>query len=439
MTAAVQPGMGNVRPRRRIAVASAGSYWSGAAWGTLVVLSFVMVRIGEQLGPLRYVKPVLFSTAAILAIHVAYTSRTAWLAAWAKPQVQLMLVYIACIAASVPFSVWRGKSLGLLQITPWAFAVVLVCALTPPSRVVTDRIALLLPWIAAVYGILVVAAGEVVESTRITSAGSYDPNDLGVLFACMLVLSLGATLRGHVFSRVISAVAAVILLWVLLMTGSRGALLAIGAGMLTFVAAFRPRTQIVLVVVLIAVVPVAWRFAPPVMRQRAATLFALEDDYNATSNSGRVYLWKRGLTFAAKNPIVGVGAGGFEIQLGRDFEEQGTRGAWHTAHNTYVQVFAELGIPGGIALMSLLFVCASAAATTWRWTKPVHRPEYLASVVAYLTGIAFLSHAYSYLLFGMIGLSILFGADVLTMRKRSARAVTQRSTRMPNSLPIAPY
>lgn len=423
MTSAFQRIVLDVRRRGDRTRATRG-YWNGAAWGTLLVFSMVMLRIGEQLGPVRYLKPVLLSTTVVLAIHLVCSSRAVWISAWSKPQMRLTLAYIICIVASVPFSVWRSNSVGLVWIAPWGVALVFVCALTPPIRSTTDRIFRLLSWLSAVYAILVMAAGQVVESRRMTSSGSYDSNDLGALFAFSLFLALGATIRGRPLSRVVSGVSAAILLWALLMTGSRGGLLALGAGCLTFVLGFRPRAQFAILLTLVLATPVAWRFAPPVMRERASTLVSLDDDYNTTSNSGRVYLWKRGVLFAVQNPVVGVGAGGFSTKLGRDFSEQGTRGAWHTAHNTYVQVFAELGVPGGVVLMALLYSCFSVAARYWRWTKAVHRPEYLASVLAYLTSIAFLSHGYSYLLFGIIGLSILFSSpEELSRRKKSSAHV----------------
>ncbi|MGH7462354.1 MAG: hypothetical protein ACREMA_15185, partial [Longimicrobiales bacterium] len=86
---------------------------------------------------------------------------------------------------------------------------------------------------------------------------------------------------------------------------------------------------------------------------------------------------------------------------------------WSTAHSSFVQLGAELGIPGLIAFLMLLFKAYQSA------TRPVAAgqsdPESLrtralgqalaASLVGYLVAGFFLSQAYSaflYVLFGMI-------------------------------------
>jgi O-antigen ligase len=400
VTAPLSPALAATprRPGRRAV------YWSGAATAAIIVMTMVFLRTGEMAGALRVVKPVLLSVVITLGLHAIQSNASAWREVRNNAFARLVVAYIGCIALSVPFSIWRSQSMGLLQITPWGLAMTIVLLMVPPSLANQTRMHRWLVWMGAVTGLLIINAGVAVENGRISTGASYDPNDLGAMFALLVPLGIAASMRGNVLSRVVSVVATTVIVISLFKTGSRGALLALSAGVIIYVAGLRPSRVMTWVFVLAIGIPVGWPFAPEVMKERARSLLALEDDYNTTSNSGRVYLWKRGIYFTLQRPLTGIGAATFEERVGRDFAEQGTRGAWHTAHNTYVQVFAELGVIGGTVLLLLLGRMVRAAAATWRYTSKLHRPEIMASLGAYLVGILFLSHGYSYLLFGMIAL-----------------------------------
>lgn len=380
-------------------------FWSSSWIAAVIAVAFIMIRVAEFLGPVQLVKPVLAVTLILTGLHFLRSGRQAWQSVKSNITVRLAIGYSVCICLSVPFSIWRGKSIDTMTTVPWALALVALLCLSTPSLRDFDRILKWTAWIAAVTGIALVLQGEVVEGSRLTSRGSYDPNDLGALFVVMLAFAVGAATRGRALSRVTSAAAALVLLVVLLKTGSRGGLIGLVVGMLVFALSYRPRKFLIIFGVVAILGPVSWPFFPPVIRERAASLFALEEDYNTTSNSGRLYLWKRGVVFALANPVVGLGAGTFEVQVGQDFREQGTAGAWHTAHNTYVQVFAELGMLGGTLLLAMLWRSVRNASLLWNWRRSIHRPELLSALAAYMTAIFFLSHGYSYVLWGVLGIS----------------------------------
>jgi putative inorganic carbon (HCO3(-)) transporter len=380
-------------------------FWNASWIVSATALVFIMIRASEFLGPLQRLKPVLAVTLLLLFMHISKSGRAAWQFVWSNVTFRLAVAYTACIGLSVPFSIWRGQSVETMMTVPWALILVMLLCLNTPRIKAFDSVLQLAVWIAALVGLALAVQGEVVEGSRMTSRGSYDPNDLGALFVTMFLFAIGASTRGTVTARLVSVLSSVVLLTVMMKTGSRGALIGLAVGLLVFILGYRPRKLMTILVAIVILGPLSWPLVPPLTRERAASLFALEDDYNTTSNSGRVYLWKRGVVFALKNPLVGIGAGTFEVQVGQDFREQGTRGAWHTAHNTYVQVFAELGMAGGMLLLAILGRGARNAATLWHWKKQTHRPELLASLAAYCTAITFLSHGYSYILWGMIGIS----------------------------------
>jgi O-antigen ligase len=138
----------------------------------------------------------------------------------------------------------------------------------------------------------------------------------------------------------------------------------------------------------------AWFTAPVSFRERMVSLFAGEEDYNQTDENGRIAIWKRGISYGVEHPVLGVGPGGFITQDGIGKAERGLQGKWSAAHNTYVQVFAEMGFPG---LLLFLGLVASVWRVAWRAHRgrpgdpSSRRPEYLASLVAYLVAATFLS------------------------------------------------
>jgi len=403
---------------------SRGAYWPNSWKVTVLVLGLMVVRLGEVLGSLQLAKPVLLATIAAVLLHVVHSRPAAWRNVWRSPMLQAFLVYAALVVLSFPLSTWRGQTWATMKVLPWGVALIVVVGLTTPTIKAADLVVSRMSWLAAMLCAVLLLRGEYLEGNRLTSSGSYDPNDLGALFALTFCFAIGGVMRGSRVSRLVSLVAAGLLFFGLMKTGSRGALLGFIGGSAALLLSMRPQRIILGTIALLAAGPAVWSVLPESMTVRAATLLAIDEDYNTTSSSGRVYLWKRGLTFAAQNPVFGVGAGAFEAKLGHDFQEHNVNGAWHTAHNTYVQIAAEVGFGGLLTLLFLLFQYVRNVRRYWSWRSPVYRPDYLAALIAYALCIVFLSHGYSYLLFGVVALGGYLG--MVTPERTSAVVVPSR-------------
>jgi O-antigen ligase len=95
--------------------------------------------------------------------------------------------------------------------------------------------------------------------------------------------------------------------------------------------------------------------------------------------------------------------------MGRDFESKGITGSWHTAHNTPIQVFVELGVIGGSLYVMMIAACFRTAARAYRMKRTLsgavlHYPELMAAFASYAASAMFLSHAYIHFTFFVIGL-----------------------------------
>ncbi|MCX7993944.1 MAG: O-antigen ligase family protein [Fimbriimonadales bacterium] len=108
-----------------------------------------------------------------------------------------------------------------------------------------------------------------------------------------------------------------------------------------------------LLVVGVLLLGVFW-FSTPAT-QRLTPQAAAQDVH---SGAFRLETWKGTARAALANPILGVGAGAFEWQYPRYAETGYTR----SAHNTYLEIAAEAGLPALILLLAMAFGWLSRAA-----------------------------------------------------------------------------
>ena len=76
-------------------------------------------------------------------------------------------------------------------------------------------------------------------------------------------------------------------------------------------------------------------------------------DFGETSNSQRIAIWKQSVESIKDKPFLGVGIGNFPVVLGQDLF---LARAGSSAHNLYLHIAAEMGIPALIAMVWFLFV-----------------------------------------------------------------------------------
>jgi O-antigen ligase len=149
-------------------------------------------------------------------------------------------------------------------------------------------------------------------------------------------------------------------------------------------------------------------YAPEGYWARMATIGSREQDYNMTAQSGRLEVWKRGVGFMLANPVLGVGPNVFTVA---DGESRGGQGKWSSAHNSFVQIGAELGVTG-LILFIYIIVTSLKAMRVSIGMLPVGAPQVglLRAVEIGFYGYAasgfFLSMAYDTTLYLLVGLSV---------------------------------
>ena len=137
------------------------------------------------------------------------------------------------------------------------------------------------------------------------------------------------------------------------LTGSRGALLALGAAMMVIALRMKSRSLGLGLIILFAVA-FFWQ-AGDTMKERAAGIDEYSEDASAT---GRLDAWEAGGRMMLANPLTGVGPGAFL----RAFPDYSQRQPLQ-AHNTFVQFGSEFG---PIALVAVAVMLVSCIRSLWR-------------------------------------------------------------------------
>jgi hypothetical protein len=217
----------------------------------------------------------------------------------------------------------------------------------------------------------------------------HDPNEVALtISAGALSLLIGFALRKHrPFSVFVFGLGAAITFYTVFMTQSRGGLV---AGMLV------PGVYVVRRYGVKAMIPAAMIALPVLM------LGGRSGEAADVSNQGRYEAWATGLGMFKHSPIFGVGA--------RQFTEH----HFLTAHNSFVLTLAELGFPGMVIFVSIIYlsfktlvvglrelrsVPGTSAATVWGMSLLAS----MGGIVFQINTLSFAYHSVLWIFFGLVG------------------------------------
>ena len=261
-------------------------------------------------------------------------------------------------------------------------------------------------------------SGRSIGYDRFTSTGAVplDANDLGLTLALAMPMAWQQMRRRSGWVRLVLRVYFVVAPLVILLTGSRGAfvtgLIALSIVPLTLQWS-SPRSVVAALGVVIAMAVVTTEFVPASIWARLRTIQAEISERQNMTLSGRIDIWRAGLSVVIEHPLLGAGAGAYRAAI------QSVAPRTDVAHNTYIGVLAELGLLGFFLFVALLSACA--------WTisglPPTDRPLWMIVGFAWAVGVFALSWEaakLTWLLFGFCAAQ----ADIATEQRR----ISERST-----------
>ena len=217
------------------------------------------------------------------------------------------------------------------------------------------------------------------------------PNIQAVSLMLPFVLALDRAFAAVTFRwglRLLHAGFAVLMLWGVLMTGSRTGTLAAALVVLTLACTGQRRARKGLFAFLAAGVAVSawvWVYQPAGVASRSFE--------SATSSSGRLEIWSVGLASCSDYCVFGSGWGTFsQVYAETQASVPGAKvlvsdeGAYQ-AHNLWILVVVELGIPGLVLLTCGMLLGLWEA---WRIPRALRGPP-LSALVGLIFGVFFLS------------------------------------------------
>jgi O-antigen ligase len=197
-----------------------------------------------------------------------------------------------------------------------------------------------------------------------------------------LLLGIGfLSKRNNRLERWFAAGCIVVSAIAIMLTASRGGFLGLVGAFLFLVFRSQHRIRNLFVVLLFAAV--AFTVAPQSPLKRL--LNPASDDVSAARS--RLTTWDLGLRMIRENPLTGIGLGNFKVA-----EKAYGSDETHIAHNTYIEVGAEMGLP---ALLVFLALMVSAWISLERSRREARRLQ-----------IPFLYYAINSLQAGMFGFGI---------------------------------
>ena len=285
---------------------------------------------------------------------------------------------------------------------------IVVCATEDADKL---RISWSLTLTLLVLMIFAAISPKVVEDGRISVTGTYDPNDFALLIAMAFPITYALMQFQKTIMKVFFSGVLLFMVITILKTGSRGGFLSLITVLgiifyrkgIKYAFALLPLILLFSFVISLTVRDHYW--------DRFDTILHPAHDYNITAQEGRLDIWKRGIIIMLENPILGSGAGTFTVAEGLMHQEEGK---WSAPHNSFVQVGAELGIPG-LVLFILILYHAFATVRKRDGTSFWFEEGVEVGLYAFCVGGFFLSWAYSYVFYFFIALSIICAKTRLKM------------------------
>jgi putative inorganic carbon (HCO3(-)) transporter len=140
-----------------------------------------------------------------------------------------------------------------------------------------------------------------------------------------------------------------VLLLAIVASQSRGATL--GLACVLFYLWLRSNRKALSIAAIAVVGVVVLAYAPKEYFDRLGTITNYQSEGSAM---GRVHAWQGAMRMMADSPLLGVGAGTFPQAYGTRYNTTGS-GGWLTAHSSYFLVIGEMGLPGILTFLILVF------------------------------------------------------------------------------------
>lgn len=268
----------------------------------------------------------------------------------------VILIIVSTITSINPMGSFRDLAIHLVSIS---FMFVMVNSIKDKNDLnILLTVIVATASLVALYGLYQYKAGIEMEAkwldtsnnegitTRVYSVFG-NPNILAEYLIMVTPISIALFWQTkELHKKVLFLLTSLLLMVTLVLTFSRGGWLGFAFGIFIFILLVEKR----LLLLLIPLGVIAMNFLPPTIVNRILSIGNFAD----TSNNYRIRIWKLTLEIIKDFWPTGVGFG--YIPFKQTFETYiRTMPAYHS-HNTYLEVLAEMGLPGILVFIVLIFV-----------------------------------------------------------------------------------
>lgn len=343
---------------------AAGMAPGSTAMGTVGVLTTaaLVFFIAQSFGRLGDVFPVLqplhlgiLSQVGFAFVLLNRQSQQWLISAVSHPSVVAVMALAILAVVTVPGGAWPTASVQYLTGVYYNSILLFAAGILAFAHRKTRRAVIVAGVILAIY----TAAKPFLFGFvgRYSIGYTYDPN-VTAAYLVMLVpwAAAWAAIERNARWKWIPLVAIPVLVLSVVRTGSRGGLLGL-VMLLPFLYGIAPPRRRVHMVLLTTLAAGAFAF---VAREELASLRTVlfdKADYNYDHIDGRVAVWTRGMGYVREHPVQGHGINGFRYRE-LEWKIANLGGGKETAaHNMYLEVAVDLGVPG---LVAFLAACIAA-------------------------------------------------------------------------------
>lgn len=324
------------------------------------------------------------------------------------PPSQYLLAFTAWFILVIPFSIWKGGSITVLN-DQWSRSIMIFFMIASLATSV-PRIRLL---IFTLVTAILTATGTALALNSLDQEGRLrlpfgelgNSNAFGIqvvigIILCTFIVGHPSLSRGK---RILGFLCLPPFLWAVARTGSRTAMVMLAVALLIMFFRLSAPKKLGLVVGSLVLGALFITVLPDHLVRRYSTMFKSSDPVESSGDSSeaaavastdsRIESLRKSLIITMRNPFFGVGPGNFMVAEGEMAREEGRRPTWLQTHNGYTQVSSEMGIPALLLYLAAMF-------TSFRLLRQiVHLPGTTAEV-------AELRHLARFLRIALLAMSI---------------------------------
>lgn len=270
-------------------------------------------------------------------------------------------------------------------------------------------------------------AGEAsITSDDRYSAFAFHPDDIGLIVAIMIPLAWYLALHKRdspLLFRILNYLYPFATLAGIILTATRGALLATLPGLIYMALSIPRMTTRARLCVAVGVLIVPMVFLPRLDLSKQLNRFSsIGKSVSGDKLSGRLDVWRAGVSEFERNVFVGVGGGGFQTATRTYVGPKTPQGNGIIAHNTYLEVLTETGLIGFLVYAVMLGIVFY----TLRRQEPHSRAAWTACFFNWAVGVFTLSFEFRWqtwiiLSFAIIAANCQEAPVMLPVRRRSYR------------------